>query len=420
MATNTQVRRAMAILTILLLSPIAQATPPENPEPHVTRVYDICDILKLAALADGSHNASPPAAITLFTPDNGTTPESPGTAVPGLTPAKQNHPTEPTKKSLFSETGTTSNCRQQDTVIEIIDVIQTTVAHDTWNRAGGTIGSIREHNGHLFVTQTQKNQTAVDNLLQQLRETQLLSEKLSTTIPIEARVWLATEEACEKIAKALNQKQISDAILDDTMNANLQQAFKETQATLIAEKKITVRSGETFHWPFTSRIIYVSGYTAVDTPGKATEYVPNYSIVHPGLFISIDQTVSADKRYVVSKARFTPWKLTGMKASLAPNTPPEKKLMVETPEWAPDPLVTGVTGFNALPKIRFDIMETMVSIPENATAVFTGPMVTHHFLLRGFTEAAHDKEQPKYRVLLTYTPRIVHPVIENQPSKPQP
>ena len=51
-------------------------------------------------------------------------------------------------------------------------------------RLAGTIGSIRELNGQLIINQTSDNQTAIYNLLEQLRETRALQ------IAIEARFLL--------------------------------------------------------------------------------------------------------------------------------------------------------------------------------------------------------------------------------------
>jgi len=399
----TTILPTITLATLLAITAHAQTVAADATEHQVTRIYDIRDLLMIP------DDTQIPAAITAVTTEGKQAPTKQATVK--QTPAKQT-------SSIFDETSSLPSQRTaQDITRDIIDVILTTVAHDTWIREGGKIGSIREHDGQLIITQTQKNHTAVHNLIQQLRETR------SLTIPIEIQVWLVTEDALKRITKSakeslpppapgsvtMDEPTINGMIL--AVHTSFHQALqKETSATLIAEKKITVHNGQTLHLPITSKITYVSGYTAVDEPGKATEYVENYSTVHPGLIVRVEQTVSADGRYVVAKAGFITRKLTGMKASLAPNTPPEKKLMIETPELLTEPPVARVddlnNGFVALPKIRFTAIDTMVSIPENATLILTGPTVTQQSL-RGSIENAHDKDQPKYRVLLTYTPKIV-------------
>ena len=52
---------------------------------------------------------------------------------------------------------------------EIIDAIQSKVAPETWRDKGGKIGSIRELNSQLIVSQIEDNQLKVYNFLQQLR-----------------------------------------------------------------------------------------------------------------------------------------------------------------------------------------------------------------------------------------------------------
>ena len=58
--------------------------------------------------------------------------------------------------------------RYDDQVKNLVDTIKTTIAPDSWRDAGGQIGSVRELNGLLIITQTQDNQRAVATLLQQL------------------------------------------------------------------------------------------------------------------------------------------------------------------------------------------------------------------------------------------------------------
>jgi hypothetical protein len=52
---------------------------------------------------------------------------------------------------------------------DLIDLIKSTIAPDSWREAGGTIGSIRELNGQLIINQTLDNQIAVYDMLQQTR-----------------------------------------------------------------------------------------------------------------------------------------------------------------------------------------------------------------------------------------------------------
>jgi hypothetical protein len=51
----------------------------------------------------------------------------------------------------------------------LMDTIKSVVAPDTWRESGGTIGSIRELNGQLIISQTADNQKAIAELLAKLR-----------------------------------------------------------------------------------------------------------------------------------------------------------------------------------------------------------------------------------------------------------
>src|SRR5439155_2391569 len=65
-------------------------------------------------------------------------------------------------------------------VEEITALITQTVAPDSWRDAGGTIGSVRELQGQLIVTQTPENQRLLQGLLEQLRETRAIQVTVET------------------------------------------------------------------------------------------------------------------------------------------------------------------------------------------------------------------------------------------------
>ncbi len=70
---------------------------------------------------------------------------------------------------------TNNNQGQRDTIVEqITQLITDTIASDTWKTNGGLIGAIQELSGQLIVTQTPENQTAIGQLLEKLRETRAI------------------------------------------------------------------------------------------------------------------------------------------------------------------------------------------------------------------------------------------------------
>jgi general secretion pathway protein D len=71
-------------------------------------------------------------------------------------------------------------------VTEITQLIENTVARNSWIDNGGTVGSVREINGQLVITQTPNNLQKVSGLLKQLRETR------SIEISIDARFLYVT------------------------------------------------------------------------------------------------------------------------------------------------------------------------------------------------------------------------------------
>lgn len=65
---------------------------------------------------------------------------------------------------------TTENPQRLKRVLKIIDLIQTTVDPNSWFDRGGSVGTIKEINGQLVVTQNSANQRGIGNLLGTLRK----------------------------------------------------------------------------------------------------------------------------------------------------------------------------------------------------------------------------------------------------------
>ena len=86
---------------------------------------------------------------------------------------------------------------REELIEEITTLIPETVAPDSWRDNGGTVGSIRELQGQLIVTQTPENQRQLVNLLEQLRETRAIQ------VTVEAR-FLTLDPAA--LAEPLRQK----------------------------------------------------------------------------------------------------------------------------------------------------------------------------------------------------------------------
>ncbi len=74
---------------------------------------------------------------------------------------------------LLHARGTADASQREDAIKEIITAITSIIAPDTWRDQGGILGSIRELNGTLIITQTFENQEEVRQLLIQLATGQL-------------------------------------------------------------------------------------------------------------------------------------------------------------------------------------------------------------------------------------------------------
>ncbi len=83
--------------------------------------------------------------------------------------------------------------RRDARVQEVIDLIQETVAPDSWFERGGKIGTINEFNGQLVVTQNTAAQDEVGSLLEKLREQRAIQ------IAVEARFITVSSHYLEEL-----------------------------------------------------------------------------------------------------------------------------------------------------------------------------------------------------------------------------
>jgi type II secretory pathway component GspD/PulD (secretin) len=87
--------------------------------------------------------------------------------------------------SIFQQNGGGGQGQQQGKtrkamVREITSLIENTVDRNSWVDNGGTVGTIRELNGQLVVSQTPNNQTKIAALLQKLRESRAIEISIDT------------------------------------------------------------------------------------------------------------------------------------------------------------------------------------------------------------------------------------------------
>jgi general secretion pathway protein D len=356
---------------------------------QVVRVFDIRDML-----VQPDSNIQPPTFNLSDITKGGTTTGGSGSSGGG--------------GSLFTDTtgGQTGAATKSkdDIVKEIVDTIKTTVAPESWRDAGGQIGSLRELNGQLIVNQTVDNQTAVYNLLQQLRETRALQ------IAIEARLLLVSNNFLDIVGfgwnigwnagaisdhlgavsisnNTLSQVQnpgtgvpgsllttvgansalsITGSIIDNfTLNLIIQATQADARTVTVTAPRVTLFNGQRGYIAVTQQQNFVSNFnqtvTATGNGGFAVATNLQVSTLTTGIVLYVEATVSADRRYVVMKVRpqlstldaLDTFDLSGTNLSANNGT-------------------GGTIGFVQLPRISYTTVDTMVSVPDGGTLLIGG------------------------------------------------
>jgi type II secretory pathway component GspD/PulD (secretin) len=378
---------------------------------QVVRVYDIRDML-----VQPDNTVQPPSFNLQSITQNGSSGGSGGGtgAVAGG------------GQGIFSN-GNDQNAQtgktRDDIVKEIIATITSTVSPDTWRDAGGTIGSLRELNGQLIINQTSDNQTQIYNLLAQLRETRALQ------IAIESRLllvdnnflddfgfqWGLTLPAGElganvgtvtinnntaqaavpqqtgvpstlvgvvggnngvQTTQAVNSLDISGQILDNfQLNLLLRATQADRHTTTVTSPRVTLFNGQRGYIAVTAQRNFVSNFSSNVANGGingngAVGITPTIATLTTGVVLYVEATVSADRRYVVMKLRPALSTLDGIDTfgSAAPVATSNGDT------FAPGGL--GITGgIIQLPRISYNTVDTMVSIPDGGTLLIGGQKI---------------------------------------------
>ncbi|HVS71216.1 MAG TPA: hypothetical protein VHQ47_08175 [Phycisphaerae bacterium] len=316
------------------------------------------------------------------------------------------------QQSLF-QSNTTTNAvgngqASQAVDQEIIDTIETIVAPDTWRDKGGQIGSIRPLNGQLIVNQTGDNQTAVYNLLQQLRETRAIQ------ISVEARLLLVSNNFLDQFGlgwslsipagalggnvgalSVVNNTEtaavapstgvpgslgggaianpslaITGSIIDNYQLSLLLNATQADQRTVtVTAPRVTLFNGQRAVIAVTAQRNYVSNFNQTVAAGgingnAAVATTLTVSTLTTGISLDVQATASADRRYVVMHLNPQLATLDGIDTfSSAPTTTGGNNSNTTT---------SGTLTLVQLPRISFTTVDTMVSVPDGGTLLVGG------------------------------------------------
>jgi type II secretory pathway component GspD/PulD (secretin) len=246
--------------------------------------------------------------------------------------------------------------QRADRIKEVMDLIQETVAADSWREAGGTVGAMRQIQGQLIVTQTPENQQQIATLLAQLREPR------GVQVMVEARFVMldpATldESLRQKLMPSFQSKDKPGVafLTDEDVKAVLGASQRQEQSTIITAPRLTLFNGQRAYVMVGTDRAYVSGFAATKKDDGKTKWEPETSIAHAGVMLDVTATCSADRKYVTLTLRPESSRLVGMSTKPFKGPPDAPKdLMVEVPQ------------------ITAQRLQTSASIPDRQTLLLGG------------------------------------------------
>ena len=299
--------------------------------------------------------------------------------------------------------GTEKGPTRQELVEAITKLIQDTVASDSWKDNGGNIGSLRELNGQLIVTQTPENQRSLVKLLDQLREQRALQVTIETRFlfverhflddlgldfnfsfgngpggvagnipsPITVTQTSSSFTTPNTLATGV-QNGITDAgdnlttgltFLSDFQASLVVRATQDTvNSSQVTAPRVTLFNGQRAYVLVSREQAYVSNLTPVVAQGVAA-FTPTVSTVQSGVLLDVAATVSADRKYVTLTLRPTLSNLVAL------STFPITAFATDETNITGTGTTTAVDASIQEPIIDITQVRTTVSVPDGGTPV---------------------------------------------------
>ncbi len=335
-------------------------------------------------------------------------------------------------QSLFGGSGSGGTGEQQQRtrqqlVEDITKLITDTVSPDSWRDAGGTVGSIRELQGQLIVTQTPENQRQLQGLLEQLRETRAIQVTVETRFLTVQRNYL--EDVGFDLDVTLNNSQkdlqnfagrsgafspipitqnssiytanpttglpgsiqnvnngqvsggpgglglsslgLSGTYLDNFSVQFLVRATEASQHTVnVTAPRLTLFNGQRAYVLVSRQTAYVSDLEPVVAQG-AVAFNPTIGLASSGVLLDVQATVSSDRKYVTLTLR-------PQLATLIDLLPFTFQTAAAAGGTTTQPIVTNGIGTNnpsgtiQQPIIQLTEIRTTVSVPDGGTLLLGG------------------------------------------------
>jgi len=219
---------------------------------------------------------------------------------------------------------------------DLVKLIESNVAPDSWRDQGGTIGAIQQlqGNGELVITQTPENHDKVQDLLDKLREQRALMVTVDcrflevdkhfmedvglnlsaafnlnrgpnsvwSTVPVtlnNSSFTTGVETGVpNSIGGAATGLSLAATYLDDfQVNLMLTAVEAEDESTLVTAPRVTLFDNGTASIAVERQFYYVGGLNPVVAAG-AVAYQPVLFATTSGVVLSVQATISADRKYV--------------------------------------------------------------------------------------------------------------------------
>ena len=312
----------------------------------------------------------------------------------------------------------------------IVQLLQETIDQNSWKDYGGQVGSVRELNGQLIVTQTPENHRQIVSLLEKLRETRAIQVMIETRFltvqrnfledigvdfnfafnvtddslalpgpggvgvtpvggltginngygPINVAQGSAAFTQSNTLQTGLNgnlASQLSSPSLSTTVTAFLDDfqaslLIRATQAnqnvTQLTAPRVTLFNGQRAYVLVARQLAYVSDLTPI-VGNNAVGFDPTIDTIESGVVLDVAATVSADRKYVTLTLR-----------------PQLSRIISITPFPVFGGTVFGNgngngggnngpvsgTGFIQQPEVEITEVRTSVSVPDKGTLLLGG------------------------------------------------
>lgn len=348
---------AIGLIAFIAIGCAAAAGPKNSSNENKPQSNDLSEIKKSTASTASDNQASSTATFTRVYDIRDLLVQAPDFFGPTFSIATIDVVDPKPRPVAANPTSSPVNAREQN-LKRLIQLVEESIAPESWRDHGGADGTIREMEGQLIITQTASHQEQIQRLFTEIRQGRSVQITIVTQYLYLDQKTLDAMGLDPKRMITDQKKQPGDGPYLRDPDRFIHAIKDQKGTTILTSPRLTLFNGQHAYVMMTNDQLYPSGYSVIQAKNGDTRYEPQFAHVQDGTTLEVQATATTDHKSVTLSVKSKTTILNGMKsASFKP----------ADPAFAAKAAAAGLTI--QTPDVTTQTAETTFSIPNGQTGV---------------------------------------------------